>query len=245
MRPSFASCGGRGTSGDRWWHVTGVSKTGPMANSSRTPNQCLATSASIFRAIPIAPFTRSCFSPTKGARTWSMTVGPTKRQCETSPVGAHAHLIGTGLMEAVPPISVRTDSIGAESHEGNWFDDQEEAVRSIVGNSVKSFMSDRTRVPPPGRDSGRRLDGSTGSGAARVCLLDDHGLMVPRTSRVCAVDEPAGARTLPGRWDSFKQVRRTLPLGGQLGRRTRDPVTGFVTRTGCASSSLGTVGRVQ
>lgn len=74
------------------------------------------------------------------------------------------HLIGTGLMEAVPPISVRTDSIGAESHEGNWFDDQEEAVRSIVGNSVKSFMSDRTREPSPGRDSGRRLYGSTGSG---------------------------------------------------------------------------------
>jgi hypothetical protein len=57
------------------------------------------------------------------------------------------HLIETGLMEAIPPIPVRTDSIGAQIHEGSWFDDQEEAVRSLVGNSVKSFLLDRDREP--------------------------------------------------------------------------------------------------
>lgn len=50
------------------------------------------------------------------------------------------HLIETGLMESIPPIPVRMDVIGAEIHESNWFDDQEEAVRSLVGNSVKSFL---------------------------------------------------------------------------------------------------------
>ena len=55
------------------------------------------------------------------------------------------HLIETGLMEAIPQIPVRTDFIGAEVHEGNWFDDQEEAVRSLVGNSVKSFLLNNHR----------------------------------------------------------------------------------------------------
>lgn len=55
------------------------------------------------------------------------------------------HLVGTGLMEAIPPITMRVDSIGAEGHGDDWYDAQEEAVRSLVGDSVKRFLlgSDR------------------------------------------------------------------------------------------------------
>ena len=57
------------------------------------------------------------------------------------------HLIETGLMDVVPPIPVRTNDIGDEVHESSWFDDQEEAVRSHIGNSVKSFLLDSYREP--------------------------------------------------------------------------------------------------
>ncbi len=56
------------------------------------------------------------------------------------------HLIGPGLLDAVPSIAVRSDSIGVKGpHEGDWYDDQERVVRSMVGNSVRRFITGRNR----------------------------------------------------------------------------------------------------
>ncbi len=55
------------------------------------------------------------------------------------------HLVGTGLMGAIPPVTMRADSIGAEGHGDDWYDAQEEIVRSLVGESVKRFLFDSDR----------------------------------------------------------------------------------------------------
>jgi Sulfotransferase family len=51
------------------------------------------------------------------------------------------HLIERGLLEAVPPLTVRDDPNNARGpHESRWYDDQEEYVRSVVGHSVERFV---------------------------------------------------------------------------------------------------------
>jgi len=58
------------------------------------------------------------------------------------------HLIEPGLLETIPSIAVRSDSIGATGpHDDDWYDDQEQVVRSIVGDSVKQFVKSRNREP--------------------------------------------------------------------------------------------------
>ena len=52
------------------------------------------------------------------------------------------HLIEAQLMEALPQIAIRSAVVPADNHRGKWFDEQEEAVRSMVGNSVKQFLVD-------------------------------------------------------------------------------------------------------
>jgi hypothetical protein len=58
------------------------------------------------------------------------------------------HLIEPGLLETIPSIAVRSDSIGAKGpHDDDWYDDQEQVVSSIVGDSVKQFVESRNREP--------------------------------------------------------------------------------------------------
>jgi hypothetical protein len=52
------------------------------------------------------------------------------------------HLVEAGLLRAIPPIAMRGDSTDPEGpHDARWYDEQEQAVRSIVGDSVLRILS--------------------------------------------------------------------------------------------------------